>query len=115
VARAAAGARGTVDIEVYQSAVPGALTPLDHPLVRSALAAREAVLGEPQTRMASEQLAIGNDGRQFASRGVPFVKYGPGRLASGPRINVEEVEIAQLVQATEIYSLIALDFVEQGR
>jgi hypothetical protein len=38
------------------------------------------------------------------------VKYGPGSLSrEGPRINVEQVSVRELVQAARTYSVLALD------
>jgi acetylornithine deacetylase/succinyl-diaminopimelate desuccinylase-like protein len=110
VVRSALADRGRYALDIYQACMPGALTPLDHPLVRAAIRARAEVIGEVQTSVEDEQLAIGNDGRVFAARGVPFVKCGPGSLSrEGPRINVEQVSVRELVQAARIYSLLAID------
>jgi acetylornithine deacetylase/succinyl-diaminopimelate desuccinylase-like protein len=114
VVRSAIADRGGFALDVYQSGVPGALTPVDCPLVRSALQARAEVTGSVQTRVEDEQLAIGNDGRVFATRGVPFVKCGPGSLSrEGQRINVEQVSIRELGKAARIYTLLALDLAHQ--
>ena len=110
------GARYT--LEVFANNMPGALIPLDHPLVRATLAARDTVLGSPQERHPDEELVPGDDGKLFARLGIPYVKCGPGGLSGvsqARRHGREWVPIAQLVQAARIYVLLALDLANRDR
>ena len=53
--------------------VPGALTPLEHPLVQATLAARDRVVGAAQERHPDNELSPGDDGKLFARAGIPYV------------------------------------------
>jgi acetylornithine deacetylase len=112
-----AGTGGSFEVAVFGSNVPGALVPLEHPLMQAALTARNTVLGYPQERHPDEHLAPGDDGKLFASFGIPYVKCGPGGLA-GPgekHLGREWVDIHQVVQAARIYVLMALDIAARDR
>lgn len=108
---------GRYTLEVFCSNVPGALVPMEHPLVQSALVARNAVLGDTQERHPDEDLAPGDDGKLFASFGIPYVKCGPGGLPrpGQKRRGKEWVEIRQLVQAARMYVRTALDLANRDR
>jgi acetylornithine deacetylase/succinyl-diaminopimelate desuccinylase-like protein len=113
--QATEGAR--YELQVFASNVPGALTPLDHPLVQATLAARDRVVGSPQERHPDSELAPGDDGKVFARCGIPYVKVGPG---GRPRPGVrrrgrESVEVQQVVQAARLYVLLALDLANRDR
>jgi acetylornithine deacetylase len=111
-----AGARYT--LEVFANNTPGALITVDHPLVQSTLAARNAALGDVQERHPDEELVPGDDGKLFARLGIPYVKCGPGGLAKvtqARRHGREWIEIEQLVHAARTYVLLALDLCDRER
>jgi acetylornithine deacetylase/succinyl-diaminopimelate desuccinylase-like protein len=105
------------ELHVFASNVPGALTPLEHPLVRATLAARNRVVGTPQERHPDSELAPGDDGKVFARCGIPYVKVGPGgRPKPGlRRLGRESIELQQVVQAARLYVLLALDLANRDR
>ena len=108
---------GRYAAEVFACNLPGALIPGSHPVVQSALAARNTVLGDVQERHPDEELAPGDDGKLFASFGIPYVKCGPGGLSrpGQKRYGREWVEVQQLVRAARIYVLLALDLANRNR
>ena len=105
------------ELHVFASNVPGALTPLEHPLVQATLAARDRVVGTPQERHPDNELAPGDDGKVFARCGIPYVKVGPGgRPKPGMRrLGRETIEVRQVVQAARLYVLLALDLANRDR
>jgi acetylornithine deacetylase len=105
----AAAAPAATTLHVYANATPGTLTPVDHPLVTQAIAAREAELGPQSLR----DVALNNsdDGKSFALFDIPYVMCGPGstvRAVGGKRFGKEWVEIAQVVAAARIYARLAV-------
>jgi acetylornithine deacetylase/succinyl-diaminopimelate desuccinylase-like protein len=107
LSRALADADPVVD--VFANATPGGWTPVDHPLVQSALSARAAELG-PQS-LPDRLLNNSDDGKVFALYGIPYVMCGPGstgRVIGGKPYGKEWVEIAQLVAAARLYLRLAL-------
>jgi acetylornithine deacetylase/succinyl-diaminopimelate desuccinylase-like protein len=119
VVRAALAAtpEGRYELEVFASNVPGALTPLEHPLVQATLAARDRVVGTAQERHPDNELSPGDDGKLFARAGIPYVKCGPGgRPRPGQRrLGRESIEIRQVVQAARLYVRLALDLANRDR
>jgi acetylornithine deacetylase len=110
------GARYT--LEVFANNTPGALVPVEHPLVQRTLAARNAALGDVQERHPDEELVPGDDGKLFARLGIPYVKCGPGALTRFPgarRHGREWIEIEQLVRAARLYVRLALDLCDADR
>ena len=108
---------GRYTTEVFANNMPGALIPSGHPVVQSALAARNTVLGNVQGRHPDEELAPGDDGKVFSSFGIPYVKCGPGGLSqpTKKRDGREWVAVKQLVEAVRIYVLMALDLANRDR
>ncbi len=106
------------DLSVFANNTPGAVVPVEHPLVQAALAARNAVLPDVQARHPDEELVPGDDGKLFARLGIPYVKCGPGGLAKvtqARRHGREWVPIEQLVQAARIYVVLALELASRDR
>jgi acetylornithine deacetylase/succinyl-diaminopimelate desuccinylase-like protein len=108
---------GSHTLEVFASNIPGALTPLDHPLMQAGLRARDTVLGSAQERYPDEDLVPGDDGKVFARVGIPYVKCGPAGLplAGEKRLGREAIPIRQLVEAARLYVLLALDLASRPR
>jgi len=82
---------------------PGFVTPPDHPLVRAALAARRAVLGEAGR---PELWFFATDGRYTAAAGIPTVGLGPGDPTLA-HTEAEWVLARDLVLAARIYAALA--------
>lgn len=82
---------------------PTWVLPEPHPLVQGVAAAAEAVLGR---RPAISRWTFSTNGVATAGRlGIPTVGFAPGREELSHTTN-EWVEVAELVQATAVYSLI---------
>jgi acetylornithine deacetylase/succinyl-diaminopimelate desuccinylase-like protein len=105
------------ELQVYASNVPGALTPLAHPLMQATLAARDQVVGTAQERHPDSELAPGDDGKLFARHGIPYVKVGPGGRPRPEqrRLGRESIEVRQVVLAARLYVLLALDLANRDR
>jgi acetylornithine deacetylase/succinyl-diaminopimelate desuccinylase-like protein len=102
-----------VDEEIYARNLPGALTPADDPVVRAALAARDAVLGGRPPRTENWDFVSGDDGKVFARAGIPYVKVGPaGPSDRDPRFGQEQVRVAELEQAARLYVELAARYLE---
>jgi acetylornithine deacetylase len=108
-------------LEVFASNLPGAVTPVDHPLVQAALRARQTVMGAEQGSLPDVVLLPGDDGKLFTALGIPYVKCGPatawtsgGQPAENP-LGKEWVEIRQLVAASRIYVELALEMANRRR
>jgi succinyl-diaminopimelate desuccinylase len=90
---------------------PAVHTPADHPVVQAVLAAHEAVTGEPG-RLGGVPGAT--DGTVITSRaGVPSVVYGPGGKWIAHQAD-EFVEVADLLQAADVYVEAACRFLAGG-
>ena len=82
---------------------PTWVLPEPHPLVQGVAAAAEAVLGR---RPAISRWTFSTNGVATAGRlGIPTVGFAPGREELSHTTN-EWVEVAELVQAAAVYSLI---------
>jgi acetylornithine deacetylase/succinyl-diaminopimelate desuccinylase-like protein len=105
----------SLEVEVYARNLPGALTAADHPLVRAALAARQAVLGGPPHPPPDWDVVSGDDGQVFARAGIPYVKVGPASAADrDPRFGREQVRVAEMEQAARLYVELAARFLAPG-
>ena len=94
----------SLEVDVYARNLPGALTPADDPLVKAAVAARRAVLGEHEQGAQDWDFVSGDDGKVFARAGIPYVKVGPASATDrDPRFGREQVRVAQLAQAASVY------------
>ncbi len=102
--RVIAGMPGlSVTIEGRWMALEASLTPDDHPLVQSMVAAN-GYLGYDTT---ISGFSMGTDGRFFSKQGIPTIIYGPGdpKLAHIPN---EWVGIDEVMAATRAYALTGL-------
>jgi acetylornithine deacetylase/succinyl-diaminopimelate desuccinylase-like protein len=99
------------DIEVYGSNYPSTIIAADHPLVSTALAVRERVLGAPQGIVPSLYYGTWNDTNIFRQHGVPAMILGPSWDENDPNAKSydvgQHVSIAQLNAAAQIYMQIA--------
>ncbi|HEX5451824.1 MAG TPA: M20/M25/M40 family metallo-hydrolase, partial [Candidatus Limnocylindrales bacterium] len=103
----------TLETEVFARNVPGAITPVDHPLVQAAQQARTSTLGLPTERVPDADLTAGDDGKVFARAGIPYVKIGPGSATGrDPRFGREQVRIDDLEMAARIYVELAARLTE---
>jgi acetylornithine deacetylase len=112
-----AAAPDVATVHIYANGTPGAFTPLTHPLVQAALAARERVVGGPAEHP-DIALNAGDDGRIFTLYGIPYVKCGPGATVNmvGEKPHGKEwVDIRQLVSAAQIYVRTALSLASTPR
>jgi len=73
-------------------------------LIKTLLGIVEDLTGEKTNPIGYRQ---GSDGRLFADRAIPIAIYGPSDPAVGHSTN-ERVSIKQLVEATKVYTLLAL-------
>jgi succinyl-diaminopimelate desuccinylase len=93
------------------SLAEGAATPPDAPIVRAALAARDAVLGG---RSSAAGFGACCDMGHLADRGrIPTVILGPGSLSQAHKAD-EHVVIEEVVRAVEIYRSLALSWLAGG-
>ncbi len=77
-------------------------TPLDSPLVRYAQHACSP-LGLPAEPVGYAQAS---DGRFFAEKGIPTILIGPGEASQAHTVD-ESIEIAQVLEASRLYALLA--------
>lgn len=100
-----------LDCEMFLS-IPGSHTPEDHPVVRSAIAAWEAVEGrshQPATGMSG-----GTDANILRNRGIPTVRIGMPKatLRLGDldfQRGMNTVSVRDMVRLTEVLVRIAID------
>lgn len=102
-----------VDAEVRLGAsLPASRTDPDSPVVRSAVAAYEAVEGAPHADVTGTSGAT--DANVLRLRGVPTVRIGMPKVAD-PRINhdftsgMNSVDVRQMVRLTEVLVRVAVD------
>ncbi|MBI4279012.1 MAG: ArgE/DapE family deacylase [Armatimonadetes bacterium] len=100
-----------VHVAVVRTAAPTRLAE-DHPVVQGLARACRQVLGRP---VPIEGETGGTDARWFNAGGIPAANYGPGRMESGNYHGVDEhVEIADLVEATDVLAVFLAEFVSGG-
>jgi acetylornithine deacetylase/succinyl-diaminopimelate desuccinylase family protein len=91
---------------------PPSVLPVEHPICQ-ALAAAHTEAAEEQTEFDSQPnfqgFAAVCDAVFLNREGTPAVTYGPGSLFVAHAIN-ERVSIAEVIQATKTYAMVALDW-----
>lgn len=89
--------------------VEPAATPADAAIVRTALGARTAMLGDPSQAVGfgacCDMSFLRNDGA------IPTVILGPGSLSQAHKSD-EHIEVGELERAVEVYRRLALDWLE---
>ena len=83
------------------------------PLVRSVEEAYQYLFGEKVKPEAPDRASIWTDTNVYNELGIPAVKIGPRGKRIGPRN--EELEIDQMVNAAQLYALVALDICNRER
>ena len=92
------------DLNILYSTGLAVDTAVDELLVQTMQAALADICGEARTITGYSQ---GSDGRFFAGDGIPVLIFGPSHPDVGHSAN-ENVSIAQLVEATQVYALTAV-------
>jgi acetylornithine deacetylase/succinyl-diaminopimelate desuccinylase-like protein len=100
------------ELETYGTNVPSTITAADHPLVRTAIGARERVLGPLPNDTPSRYMSRWNDSNIFRQHGIPTVILGPSTGETVERTPKtydlgQRVSVAQLTAAVSIYGEIA--------
>jgi acetylornithine deacetylase/succinyl-diaminopimelate desuccinylase-like protein len=83
------------------------------PLVKSAEEAYRHLFGETIKHEAPDRASIWTDTNVYNELGIPAIKIGPRGRRIGPRN--EEIEIDKMLNAAQLYALIALDICTRGR
>lgn len=83
------------------------------PLVKSIEETYEYLFGEKVKPEAPDRASIWTDTNVYNELGIPAVKIGPRGKRIGPRN--EELEIDQMVNAAQLYALVALDICSRER
>jgi acetylornithine deacetylase/succinyl-diaminopimelate desuccinylase-like protein len=83
------------------------------PLVKSAEEAYRHLFGDKIKHEAPDRASIWTDTNVYNELGIPAIKIGPRGRRIGPRN--EEIEIDKMVQAAQLYALIALDICTKER
>jgi acetylornithine deacetylase/succinyl-diaminopimelate desuccinylase-like protein len=83
------------------------------PLVKSAEEAYRHLFGDTIKHEAPDRASIWTDTNVYNELGIPAIKIGPRGRRIGPRN--EEIEIDKMVQAGQLYALIALDICARER
>ena len=83
------------------------------PLVKSAEEAYRHLFGDKIKHEAPDRASIWTDTNVYNELGIPAIKIGPRGRRIGPRN--EEIEIDKMVQAAQLYALIALDICTRER
>jgi acetylornithine deacetylase/succinyl-diaminopimelate desuccinylase-like protein len=82
-------------------------------LVKSAEEAYQHIFGDTIKHEAADRASIWTDTNVYNELGIPAIKIGPRGRRIGPRN--EEIEIDKMVQAAQLYALIALDICTRER
>jgi acetylornithine deacetylase/succinyl-diaminopimelate desuccinylase-like protein len=83
------------------------------PLVKSAEEVYRHLFGDTIKHEAPDRASIWTDTNVYNELGIPAIKIGPRGRRIGPRN--EEIEIDKMVQAAQLYALIALDICARER
>jgi acetylornithine deacetylase/succinyl-diaminopimelate desuccinylase-like protein len=83
------------------------------PLVKSAEEAYRHLFGDAIKHEAPDRASIWTDTNVYNELGIPAIKIGPRGRRIGPRN--EEIEIDKMVEAAQLYALIALDICSRER
>jgi acetylornithine deacetylase/succinyl-diaminopimelate desuccinylase-like protein len=83
------------------------------PLVKSAEEAYRHLFGDTIKHEAPDRASIWTDTNVYNELGIPAIKIGPRGRRIGPRN--EEIEIDKMLNAAQLYALIALDICTRGR
>jgi acetylornithine deacetylase/succinyl-diaminopimelate desuccinylase-like protein len=83
------------------------------PLVKSAEEAYRHLFGDTIKHEAPDRASIWTDTNVYNELGIPAIKIGPRGRRIGPRN--EEIEIDKMVNAAQLYALIALDICTRER
>jgi acetylornithine deacetylase/succinyl-diaminopimelate desuccinylase-like protein len=109
---AATSCRHRAGIQVQTEAVHGMgspSTPPGHPLVAHLLRCRDVVVGshsEPAGFPACCDMVY------LSQQGIPAVIFGPGKLSQAHAVD-EHVSLGRVLQAAEIYGLLAVDWLDR--
>lgn len=100
------------ELEVYKSLL-GHEGKNVEPLVKSAEEAYEYLFKKKIKHEAPDRASIWTDTNVYNELGIPAIKIGPRGRRIGPRN--EEIEIDAMLQAAQLYALIALDICSRER
>src|ERR671924_148581 len=100
------------ELDVYKSLL-GHEGKAVEPLVQSAEEVYQFLFGEKIKHEAPDRASIWTDTNVYNELGIPAIKIGPRGRRIGPRN--EEIEIDKMVNAAQLYALIALDICSRQR
>ncbi len=100
------------DLDIYKSLLGHEGKGVE-PLVESLEQIHQHLFGSKLRFEAPDRASIWTDTNVYNELGIPAVKVGPRGRRIGPR--AEEIDVAEMVKAAQIYALVALDICSRER